>query len=1272
MPASPICEVKDGLGPWTPTADGVNVTPGGTVSIHLVDATDVAEWYLRIFGTDEDTPTPPTLTDVNPLTNKVVTPSTTVTFTADVSLGHALLFESVIVTATQTIPTTFGVYELAANGLRVGAVGETREGSVNFGWAKTYNEAIRSIGSGFTAGGDLSGSSTSQTVIGLQGRTLAATAPATGEVLKWSGAQWEPGIGGGFTAGGDLTGTSTDQTVSKIRGIDSPDPAAFSNEFYIRCQLTALMDEPRTVVYDGTHLWLITKAGGAFTLYQIDPSTRTILNEVAISGRSIAVDGTYVYVTTFDDNHVALVNKTTLTIDGWAYVGTQANNIALDGADNFCVTTDGTEIQKFVIANVVGQVRFAHTADATLTLTDTARTLFFGDGYYWVLSQPWGTTLWKVDPLTFTVTTSNSYVQDVQSVLHAFGYVWITTNSAQSVLQIDPTTLTQVQEIVLPGRAYDICVGPDSTGTPNTWLWICGNNEIFSVDPVLGYQGSAAGTNANDRYESVTSVGSHVWVSTRYTDPMYQAGLRDFDAVSALQVGVVVKYTSALIYQKLLGDVIIDNLGNTTVAYLQGRSVSSFAPSTGNVLAWNGFQWAPAVPGGGGSVSGDLSGTVPGSITVVGIRNRTVSSTTPTTGYFYRWSGTQWEPRAALYGLTTNALAYANASGVPQSLVGTVAGQVATWNGTQWTAAAAGGGGTTFTMSNSNVSSPGCPVVLRTNPTDGLLYAVVTQDYDFSQDMTDSFTSVGTLIEATLPTPTGFYPMDACPLEIRDHRLARGFLVAYAYGTNLRIRLCTVTYANASSNPSSPTMSGTLDIPCTTSPQHISCCCISYTQADRALVAYVDSGVAKVVCIDTSTSPPTAGTPIAFNTWGSGTVTALAVATDTATSYQGCFYGWLVWGLSGDISGDDPLLCTRVRVETFGALTLVAQTTALYPPGPTAIFREGYPAQHAPIVPWAQGYGAEYTPQAQVAVAWGHAGQRISHAQSQNTFWPDNVYAGRLPTVRVDGPSSNGTAMGYLIDSGVSYRPAEGCFLDDTCFVSIVWGSRAGFDATFINVVDKNYDTLTVRHPQVLFSTEGDLSNPGDPEQRYPAPKMRGVCCKRMGDRSFAFAGWMWQPYYTDRAVLVVGTGYVRSGGVNVGYKMALGSIMWTPNAPAPAYSYLDDLQRAVPVRMSDNYFYVVYLRSNGAAPDLYYTQARMANNDRTVGISTNASSPVSIQPTGATTFNPGFTLEPGAAIFRKHGGLLSVAGYYHPGRRYRVGYAISSTLVAYVPPESD
>lgn len=74
-------------------------------------------------------------------------------------------------------------------------------------------------------GGDIGGTLIVPLVIGIQGRPISSTAPLAGQVLTWNGAVWLPatptgggGGGGNITLGGDLGGSLTLQTVIGLQG----------------------------------------------------------------------------------------------------------------------------------------------------------------------------------------------------------------------------------------------------------------------------------------------------------------------------------------------------------------------------------------------------------------------------------------------------------------------------------------------------------------------------------------------------------------------------------------------------------------------------------------------------------------------------------------------------------------------------------------------------------------------------------------------------------------------------------------------------------------------------------------------------------------------------------------------------------------------------------------------------------------------------------------------------------------------------------------------
>ena len=78
-----------------------------------------------------------------------------------------------------------------------------------------YWEAANAT-AGFTASGDLSGTSTTQTVVGLQAKPLSATAPTNGQIMGYDGYTWKPTDQIAFS--GDLTGNLTTQNIWEITG----------------------------------------------------------------------------------------------------------------------------------------------------------------------------------------------------------------------------------------------------------------------------------------------------------------------------------------------------------------------------------------------------------------------------------------------------------------------------------------------------------------------------------------------------------------------------------------------------------------------------------------------------------------------------------------------------------------------------------------------------------------------------------------------------------------------------------------------------------------------------------------------------------------------------------------------------------------------------------------------------------------------------------------------------------------------------------------------
>tara|TARA_B100000508_G_scaffold141042_1_gene145512 strand:+ start:3034 stop:5205 length:2172 start_codon:yes stop_codon:yes gene_type:complete len=157
---------------------------------------------------------------------------------------------------------------------------------------------------------------------------------------------------------------------------------------------------------------------------------------------------------------------------------------------------------------------------------------------------------------------------------------------------------------------------------------------------------------------------------------------------------------------------------------LYGNNVLNSTPSTGEVLKWNGSAWGPGTDNAGNYTAG--SGiTITGSSIAANatsamwnassIQGRGVSNTAPGSGQILKWNGTNWAPAAdnngtaytAGSGLTLTGTAFSansstamwNASSIQGRSVTNTApssGQVLKWNGSNW-APGADNGGTAYT-----------------------------------------------------------------------------------------------------------------------------------------------------------------------------------------------------------------------------------------------------------------------------------------------------------------------------------------------------------------------------------------------------------------------------------------------------------------------------------------------------------------------------------------------------------------------------------------------
>ncbi len=327
--------------------------------------------------------------------------------------------------------------------------------------------------------------------------------------------------GGGFTAGGDLEGTSTEQTVAAIRTMPTPEAATASPFDFLRVSGGLGLRSPRSCVADGGFVWVgehtQDEASGSGRVSVVDAEALELVTQIDLAAeypaidnsgvRDMAQDDTYVYCACWSSKQIAIIRKADNAIVGWATINAasgfaQAVSVCADNAGSFYVCGQHDEswhIYKFTTAACLGQP--PNTVEPVLSeqIFYGPRKIRYGLGALFLANggKGDGSALHKANPVNLLETGTFSVPAPAETdfgmdCLVAFGSVWVTNNdrSFQAMYRVNPATMALEATIPFSPMVGEnincIGLGPDDEGAANARLLVntVDNTQTqFVVDP---------------------------------------------------------------------------------------------------------------------------------------------------------------------------------------------------------------------------------------------------------------------------------------------------------------------------------------------------------------------------------------------------------------------------------------------------------------------------------------------------------------------------------------------------------------------------------------------------------------------------------------------------------------------------------------------------------------------------------------------------------------------------------------------------------------------